>query len=223
MRASARRGLWRSAWVSTTMPRQISETLWPTSRIDGGAPTKRISAAGWKNPVKPVGMWLRVSTSVAISPARPKMMCIDLLSEALQRLQNGQVVGVDAQRLLPRLAREVLVAEPFVQRPLHRQDVLVFGVLPIELGQLDERQFILAGFVEILHPRERQEVARLPGGRLVVARLARRALGPCLPFRVVARGRPLQPLAVGGGLGLAALGAGGRLALLKDLAVGGGQ
>src|SRR5438477_5720372 len=156
MRASARRASYRNACAKITIPRQISETLWPTRRIEGGAPMSRISAAGWKNPVKPVGMWLRVSTSVAISPARPKMMCIDLLSEALQRLQNGQVVGVDAQRLLPRLARAVLVAEPFVQRPLHRQDVLVFGVLPIELGQLDERQFILAGFVEILHSCERQ-------------------------------------------------------------------
>src|SRR5262245_61927692 len=134
MRASARRALWRSAWASVTMPRQISVMLCPTSRIDGGAPSSRINAAGWKKPVKPVGMWLRVAISVATRPARPRMMCIDLpfsslLAEALQRLQYGQVVGVDAQRLLPRLAREVLVAQALVERALHRQDVLVVRVL----------------------------------------------------------------------------------------------
>src|SRR5262245_8797406 len=121
MRPSARRALWRSACARITMPRQISERLWPTRRMDGGAPSSRMNAAGWKKPVKPVGMWLRVATSVAARPARPRMMCIArlpllLLSEALQRLQHGQVVGVDSQRLLPRLAGEVLVAQAFVER-----------------------------------------------------------------------------------------------------------
>src|SRR5262245_7024340 len=135
MRASARRALCRNACARITMARQISLRLWPTSRIAGGAPSSRISAAGWKNPVKPVGMWLRVATSVTASPASPRMMCIALLlSEALQRLKHGEVVGVDAQGLLPRLAREVLVAQPLVQRALHRQDVFVLRVLPIQLG-----------------------------------------------------------------------------------------
>ena len=140
------------------MPRQISERLWPTSRIEGGAPNSRISAAGWKNPVKPVGMWLRVATSVATRPASPRMMCIEsafLLAEALQRLKHGEVVGVDAQRLLPRLARQVLVSQPVVERALHRQDVLVLRVLPIQLGELDERQLVLPRAIQLLDARER--------------------------------------------------------------------
>src|SRR5580765_6075080 len=148
-------------------------------------------------------MWLFVATSVATRPAKPRMMCIGLRSafflfaEALQRLQHGQVVRIDAQRLLPSLAREVLVAEPFVKRTLHRQNVLVFGVLLVELGDLDERQFILAGLVEILHPGERHQVAVLAGGRLVVARLAGGALGGRLSLYVVTRRGALQAVAFG--------------------------
>src|SRR6266498_2097300 len=131
MRASARRALRRSACARDTRPCQISGSVWPTSRIDGGAPSSRINAAGWKNPVKPVVMWLRVPTSVATRPASPRIAFIAftfLLAEALQRLEHGQVVGIDPQRLLPGLAGQVLVAEAFVKRALHRQDVLVFGV-----------------------------------------------------------------------------------------------
>src|SRR3982751_2862007 len=180
--------------------------LWPTSRIDGGAPSNRISAAGWKNPVKPVGMWLFVSTSVAMRPASPRMMCIAiafLFAEALQRFEHGQVVRVYAQRLLPRLAREVLVAEALVKRALHRQDVLVVGVLAIQLADLDERQLVLPGAIKLLHARERQQVARLRRRGLVVARLAGRALVGRLRVAVVAAGAappatgPAQTLARG--------------------------
>src|SRR6266496_308555 len=206
--------------------------LWPTSRIDGGAPSSRISAAGWKKPVKPVGMWLFVSTSVAMRPASPRMMCIAiafLFAEALQRLEHGQVVRVYPQGLLPRLAREVLVAEALVERALHRQDVLVVGVLAVELADLHERQLVLPGAIKLLHARERQQVARLRRRRLVVARLARRALVGRLRVAVVAAGaaRPAtgraQTLAFGpprGRIQLARLRARGRLAVLQDLTVG---
>src|SRR6185503_11771503 len=108
-------------------------------------PSSRMSAAGWKKPENPVGMWLRVATSVTVKPARPSNTCIArLLSQALKRLEHSQVEWVERERLLPGVPRQVLVAEPLVQRPLHRQDVLVVRVLPLELHQLDQRQLVVA-------------------------------------------------------------------------------
>src|SRR5215831_11366768 len=107
------------------MPRQISRTSCPTSRIDGGAQRSRISAAGWMKPLNPVSMCARVAISVAHSPASPMMMCIlspsslFLFAEALERLQHREVEGVQPQGLLPGLARQVLVPEPLVERALH--------------------------------------------------------------------------------------------------------
>ena len=81
-------------------------------------PSSRMNAAGWKKPGEAGrhvvarrdqrhGQTGQAQDDVHSLPA---FYVAILLAEALQRFEHGQVVGVDAQRLLPGLAREVLVA-----------------------------------------------------------------------------------------------------------------
>ena len=92
-----------------------------------------------------------------------------LLSEALQRLDDLQVVGVDRKHRLPGVAGELLLPELLVERALHRQDALVVRVVALERHELHQRHLVIARLVEVLHLGQRQQVAR--------ARLRRRPVG----------------------------------------------
>src|SRR5262245_31419312 len=96
------------------MASQMERRSWPMSVMDGGAASSSTSAAGWKNPVKAVDMCWRVKYRLTPRPMSPTMMFmvgVPSLAEALQRLDDLQVVRVDGEHGLPGVARELLLPQ----------------------------------------------------------------------------------------------------------------
>src|SRR3982750_513401 len=168
MRDCAARALYPRASASTRRASHIDRRSWLTTAIEMGAPNSSTMAAGWKKPVKAVDMCWRVKKRLTARPSIPTMMFMACsrscsFAEALQRLDDLQVVRVDRQHRLPGVARELLFAELLVERALHGQDPFVVGVVALQRHELDQRDLVVPRLVEVLHLGERQQVA---GARL---------------------------------------------------------